>query len=170
MVVSISSQQCFFVFLKESVVDLIGRLTMEQAVQDNGIAAAAGVELRMTALLQQLLRILQRAFQPQTHTQQPVAGWIAAAGKDLMDIGLADTGATGKLGFGNRTFIKHLSQKLLCALAAKGVLIIPQEPIQVAGFHEFLFQIIRAFNHTACLYKLFAIVYNTNEIKLLRFT
>lgn len=170
MVVSISSQQCFFVFLKESVVDLIGRLTMEQAVQDNGIAAAAGVKLCMTALLQQLLRILQRAFKPQTHTQQPVAGWIAAAGKDLVDIGLADAGAAGQLGFGNRTFIKHRRQKLLCALAAKSILVFLQKPIQIGGLHEFLFQIIRAFNHTACLYKLFAIVYNTNEIKLLKFT
>lgn len=73
---------------------------MAQTIENDGVPPVTGVQRRVPRLPQQALGVLHRCAQAEAYAQQAVAGGEAAAGEQLVQIYLADTGLLGQRGLG----------------------------------------------------------------------
>lgn len=73
---------------------------MAQTIENDGVPPVTGVQRRVPGLPQQALGVLHRCAQAEAYAQQAVAGGEAAAGEQLVQIYLADTGLLGQRGLG----------------------------------------------------------------------
>ena len=87
---------------------------MGEAVNDDGVPPELGIKLRQPAELQKLLGFLQRSAQTDAKTEQPAAGGVAPAGKDLVQIDVAHAGALGQRSLGKAAFFEQLVELLSC--------------------------------------------------------
>ena len=116
------------------------------AVENDCVPPVLEVELRVPALLEQLLRFLQRGAESEAKAQQTVPRRIPPPGKDLMQIDLADAGALGKRGFGNVSLPEQAIQQIADGAGVEIILIFGQKLIEIGRFHQLLPEIVCVFH------------------------
>ena len=83
---------------------------MGQTVENDGVPAVFGIELRPAALFQKELRLLQGGREADAQADQPIAGGIAPSRENLVEIDFAHPGPAGQGGFGNALLDQQTAQ------------------------------------------------------------
>ena len=134
----LSSTKGFFSLFKQLIIDLEETHAVHQSVDQNCIPAIVEVKFRKTAAAQKNLRLLQREIKAKAETDDPIAGRIAALGKNLMQIDYAHAGLL------NAALRYDLLQKFYNAFHVELGFIFFQKIVQIGGLFYFFPQIVGA--------------------------